>query len=203
MNGVNLPDAILGKCGVAVLGVGTILHVVGLATVEWTVFNADSVFKTDSVEIKYGLWKICTSDKCVGIIGNNFEFRDYFEDFDDRATFLQNRSPDVSALKASEACAILGMLASFVATAVAAGRIAMPMLGMSTKYLFPFIPLAASMTSFVFILVAVIVWALRVHTRLVCTYGLDTSIGYSFILCLVAGILINIGGVLGVLDKKA
>ncbi|CAL1539313.1 unnamed protein product [Lymnaea stagnalis] len=170
--GVSVP-ALVAVC---TIGVGVLLHLIGLASPEW------SALHVNGQSVSYGLWKACLSG--IEICG------DYpFDTLPDEWK---------SSLRACEAFAILGMLASFLGLAMAAISVLFPMMGKPKNAMFPVISLAGCMAAFICILIAIIVWGAKVHAD----YLSKLDIGYSFILSIIGGIMIVVGGLLGLIGNE-
>ncbi|CAL1539310.1 unnamed protein product [Lymnaea stagnalis] len=164
--GVGVPALV----GLILIGVGTLLHTVGLTTPAWSVIK--SSFKTSG---SYGLWKYCELGSCF-----DYPFgtavADVFED----------------CIKTCEAFAILGMLASVLGLATAAISVVLRVRGKPNNPLFGAISFAGCIASFVFIMICISVWSAKVNSEFV---SLIFDIGYSFILSTIGGIFICVGGV--------
>ncbi|XP_059164758.1 epithelial membrane protein 1-like [Physella acuta] len=140
---------------------GVVLHIVGLATPEWSTSNV--------VGISYsaGLWKGCADGYCV------------------------EYPQTTAALEACEAMAIIGMFFSLFAITAVGILLVCKITGILAVSSAHHIAAALSIISFVFILIGIIVWGAEVHAS-----NSNFKIGYSFILSIVGGVLIAIGGIM-------
>ncbi|CAL1546898.1 unnamed protein product [Lymnaea stagnalis] len=179
-----LPEgvSVLALVSMFIIGVGVLLHIVGLATPEWSALHEGGASGS------FGLWKICSDDNVKGQICMEYSSeQNYPEEFND-------------SVKACDAFAILGMVASFLGLALAAISVILPIVGKPKNAMLPVISLAGCGASFVFILIAIIVWGAKVHADYL--EKLTLKIGYSFILSIIGGILIGVGGVLAFIANK-
>ncbi|BFZ22038.1 hypothetical protein BsWGS_25077 [Bradybaena similaris] len=121
-----------------------------------------------------GLWEVCSLGVCVTYL-NAFK---------------------TAQLEACEAFAILGIFACLAALGLALMNFVFAILGRSQNNLVPVMVLASSIVALIFILICVIVWAAKIYdSRL-------TSLGYSFILSIIGGVLTAFGGVLAYVGAK-
>ncbi|XP_059152343.1 epithelial membrane protein 1-like [Physella acuta] len=133
--------ALSGQAGVfavAVLcaaGVGVVLHIVGLATPEWTNLPNIPLFGSRS----YGLWQLCAGGNCV--------------DYPTKA----------DSLAACEAFAILGMLAGCVAVVFAILQLVFKINGKPQNSKFNLAIIGGCFSAFVCILITVAVWGGEIH----------------------------------------
>ncbi|XP_059143056.1 uncharacterized protein LOC131930539 [Physella acuta] len=104
----------------------------------------------------------------------------------------------MDSIKACEAMAIIGMLISFFAIASGGIDIFHKISGREAIASFHLITTATSIISFVFILIGIIVWG----TKLYDPVSVYANIGYSFILSIVGGTLIVIGGIMTGLTSR-
>ncbi|XP_012946217.1 uncharacterized protein LOC106013907 [Aplysia californica] len=157
--------------GTAVLGLGVLLHIVGMATPVWSVVKGDS-------DTSFGVFKRCAkvfgSHVCVSYIVTTAEY------------------------KAVQAMTIIGVLFGGVALAVSVLIVVFSLTGKSQHKMMPLLAVGASFGSFFFILLGVIIWGAAIHA--------DNSslldIGYSFILSIVGGILVAVGGIIGYIGGR-
>ncbi|CAL1539312.1 unnamed protein product [Lymnaea stagnalis] len=183
---------VLALVAVCIIGVGVLLHIIGLATPEWSTDSG-----VNDLATTLGLWKLCQTNSLFDICAD-YPFKLL------KHTMFHNPDEIESSIKACEAFAILGMLASFLGLAMAALSVAFPMMGKPKNAMFPVLSLAGCVASFLCILIAISVWGVRVHNKSIYPLALDTTfdIGYSFILSIIGGILIQVGGVLAFLGNK-
>ncbi|CAL1539309.1 unnamed protein product [Lymnaea stagnalis] len=170
--------SVLALVAVCTIGVGVLLHVIGLATPNWSAISDKGFYRA------YGLWKSC---------GGTIEAYDC-----DEYKFGNKFDESESSVKACEAFAILGMLASFLGLAMAALSVLLPIIGKPKNAILPVIALAGCVAAFICILIAIVVWGAKVHAE----YLSFLDIGYSFILSIIGGILIVVGGVLAYIGNK-
>ncbi|XP_059152364.1 epithelial membrane protein 1-like [Physella acuta] len=123
-------------------------------------------------ELTIGLWQACSHGVCL--------------------TFADFPIAGLDSIKACEAMAIIGMLISFVAIATAGIAVYHNITGKEASASFQQIATATSVISFVFILIGIIVWGAKVHEPA----SAVANIGYSFILSIIGGILIAVGGIM-------
>ncbi|CAL1545266.1 unnamed protein product [Lymnaea stagnalis] len=162
--------SLISLVAVVLIAVGTLLHVIGLATPEWSAIRTLRSFYV-------GLWKACVPLGCG-------EYNGHAAD----------------NIKSCEAFAILGMLASFVGLTMAAIDFTLPLLGKGGVKTLSLFSLAACLASLACILIAIIVWGADVHQPMR-SFGYE--IGFSFILSIVGGVLIAVGGGLSFLNRFA
>ncbi|XP_059152320.1 epithelial membrane protein 1-like [Physella acuta] len=151
---------------IVLLFVGAVLHIVGLATPEWSVAKVGGG--------SFGLWEVCSELACVK-----------YADLPGLVTI-----PD--SIKACEAMAIIGMLISFVALAAAGIDLFHKISGKDASAPFRLISTATSIISFVFILIGIIIWGTKEYEPA----SAVANIGYSFIQSIIGGITIAIGGII-------
>ncbi|XP_059145555.1 epithelial membrane protein 1-like [Physella acuta] len=161
---------------VLMLFVGSLLHIIGLSTTEWSVSNNEQGSSSS------GLWKECLNGKC------------------------EDRKDTKESIRTCGAMAILGMLVSFVAIGLAVADIYIRVRGSVSSLPLPIISAACSAISFVFIVVCIIIWSATIGSstyqytytdytiRVSSYYHYSFSIGFSFILSILGGIIIVSGG---------
>ncbi|KAK3801321.1 hypothetical protein RRG08_054825 [Elysia crispata] len=149
---------------VAVLGLGNLLHIIGLSTPEWVTADVSSPF-LGRFETTRGLFKACVDDDCVTI--------------DDKPDWL----------KASQAMAILGMLVGLGAAALACIMFVMGLMNKDSFKSLGVLSFLAAVVSFIMILICVIVYAVEIKEDESGWY-----FGYSFGLSIAGAILVVLGG---------
>ncbi|CAL1536319.1 unnamed protein product [Lymnaea stagnalis] len=169
--GDNYPSLVF----VTTIWLSVVLHIVGVATPEW------SSYHTPQLSATYGLWGYCVNGKCG-------EYR-----------YAGKLPPPMEySLKVCEVFAVLGLLASFLGLAMATVALLLPMMGKPKSAMFPVISLLSCVATFIFILIATIVWRVKMNNIFI----VDFQIGYSFILSIIGGIMICMGGVLFYLANR-
>ncbi|CAL1535349.1 unnamed protein product [Lymnaea stagnalis] len=155
-----LPGGLSGAfyLGLVLLGLGTVLHVIGLATPEWSVEKHGT--RTQ------GLFKGCFLGSC-----GEYTYK-------------------TSKLEACEAFAIIGMVAGIGATAVSLLIFLLGLLSKNRHRIFSLLVLAGSVVAFIAILICVIIYGVTIHDDISYFF----NVGYSFILSIIGGALIPIGG---------
>ncbi|GFR78160.1 lens fiber membrane intrinsic protein-like [Elysia marginata] len=147
-----------------VLGLGNLLHIVGLATPEWVTADISVPF-LGSTDTTRGLWEGCIDGEC--------------DSYDKKTDWL----------KACQAMAILGMLAGLVAALMAGVVFVMGLMKKDSTQAIGIIALLSAISSFIMILICVIVFAVKMKEG---DSGWD--FGYSFGLSIAGALLIAIGG---------
>ncbi|KAK3752631.1 hypothetical protein RRG08_008774 [Elysia crispata] len=148
----------------ALLGLGNLLHIIGLATPEWVIATPKNSYGT---KLSAGLWEVCIQDICVKI-------------------------PDLEDwLNACRAMAILGMIAGIGAAAMEI--VSIVMFVMCKKSFKPHGPISLStaILSSIMIIICVILYALNSEFD---DTEEKESFGYSFALSIVGAIFILLGG---------
>ncbi|KAK3705862.1 hypothetical protein RRG08_058943 [Elysia crispata] len=170
-----MANKILALTAVVVLGLGNLLHIVGLATPEW----AKNELRNEglSVTVTLGLWKSCVGSKCITI-----------------STLSElGRRGDLSQIKACGAMAILGMLAGGAALLLAVVKAIMMVMDKEHPKPLGLGALVCSIVSLALIVICVIIWFAGVQP--------GGEAGYSLGLSIVGAILIPIGGVLSFISR--
>ncbi|GFN99695.1 lens fiber membrane intrinsic protein-like [Plakobranchus ocellatus] len=157
---------------VGVLGLGNLLHIIGLATPEWVTTDIVLPF-VGKQEQTQGLWEGCVNDDCDSL----------------------KNEPDW--LKASGAMAILGMLAGLGALVIAGLIFVMGLMDKSANKAFGILAVLAAIGSFVLILICVIVYAVKAEDD----YD-NFDFGYSFGLSIAGAILILLGGFIAMAGNR-
>ncbi|BFZ22040.1 hypothetical protein BsWGS_25079 [Bradybaena similaris] len=116
----------------------------------------------------FGLWELCGKGVCV--------------------TYPNALKP--AELEVCEAFAILGILACLASLGLALVNFVVAILGKPQYKIVPGMVLSSSIVALIFILICVIVWAAKIYN------SRFTSLGYSFILSIIGGVLTAFGGVL-------
>ncbi|KAK3705861.1 hypothetical protein RRG08_058942 [Elysia crispata] len=156
-------------------GTGESLHIVGLATPEWTKVELRN--EGLSVTITLGLWKSCVVSKCITI---------------SKLSELGRRGA-LSQIKACEAMAILGMLAGGAALLLAVVKVIMMVMDKEHPKPLGLGALVCSIVSLALIVTCVVIWFVGVQQ--------GGEAGYSLGLSIVGAILVPIGGVLSFISR--
>ncbi|CAL1535351.1 unnamed protein product [Lymnaea stagnalis] len=212
-----------GAVSVLIIFVGTVLHIVGVATPEWTTVKDEN----GKTVISQGLWTGGqeTRGQETPWTGGQ-ETRGQETPMDGRPRDPRPRDPldgrprdprprdpwtggfdDTSdALKACGACCVLAIIGSVAGMILAALYHLSPALGVSETIMFSQVSLASTLASAALIIITFIIWLTKVvdHTHSF-NYGpfialglsAGTGIGYSFILSIFGCIFIGLGGGLG------
>uniref|UniRef100_A0A2C9L7B9 Claudin n=1 Tax=Biomphalaria glabrata TaxID=6526 RepID=A0A2C9L7B9_BIOGL len=156
--------------------IGVVLHIIGLATPNWTTatFRYMNPLLSPSeytADVSVGLWMDCDKGGCSTIKSYNL----------------------TGAWRAAGAFAILGMLSSFVTLAVAIVHIAMPFFQKLQFEVMSLVTLATSIATVMLIIICVSCFGGGVHNVFVWT---EKSIGYSLVLSIIGGIVVFLGGVI-------
>ncbi|OWF56761.1 uncharacterized protein LOC110459277 [Mizuhopecten yessoensis] len=160
------------KIALILLPLALILHIVGIATPNWSSYSASS--GAVSTSLSYGLWKLCVEVNGVSECANYPNVQDW--------------------VKACQAFGIIGVLA--VAGAAILEVLCTIVLSKAThKVAF----IAAAITAFVgaaSIILSAIIWSAKVTE-----FGnTELDLSWSFGLSITGGVLAGIGGILVALD---
>nr|KAI8739110.1 epithelial membrane protein 1-like [Biomphalaria glabrata] len=171
---------VLHCVGTILLSLGVLLHIVGLATPNWSSACSTSGSKTKhesaTMTMTYGLWKMCIgTDACMELPSQTL----------------------TDEWRAAGAFAILGMLAGLGALGLACMYFVMRVLAKPEMKMLKVIVLAAGSVALLCVVISTSCYGGGVHQKLKentagfqCVY-----VGYSLILSAIGGILICIGGV--------
>ncbi|KAI8761477.1 epithelial membrane protein 1 [Biomphalaria glabrata] len=171
--GLPVGFSVLHCVGTVLLGIGLILHIVGLATPSWA-SGTGTDSRGVSVTKMYGLWKLCDGSDC--------------KDLFDSVTNI----PD--PWKAASAFSILGMVAGIAALGLACYHFIMRVLAKPETQTLKFIIMVAGILALLCVIISTSCFGGGVYQK----YEMDKAgfdIGYSLILSAVGGIVICIGGV--------
>ncbi|XP_059164022.1 uncharacterized protein LOC131946975 [Physella acuta] len=183
-----LPAGIQGwsLCGLVMLMLGSLLHVIGLATPDWSVGYPEK--SSPLPKISVGLWEVCMSF-C-------------------QALLHQEKS---EIWKTCDALAIVGMLFSFLSVGAAAYVMYLKVKAKPDNESLVKLSTAMSILSLLSILICTIMWSAGLHPGVVHDFWPGTrhdkifeegpdidhnTLGYSFILSILGGCLLSIGGVI-------
>ncbi|XP_005112974.1 uncharacterized protein LOC101863642 [Aplysia californica] len=156
--------------GTAVLGIGVLLHIVGMATPVWSV----SIVSDD---YSVGPFKSCL----LTMLGQKCSTNENVP----------------SEYKAVQAMTIIGVLFGGVALAVSVLIFVFSLMGKSQHKMMPLLAVGASFGSFFFILLGVIIWGAAIHDDISKAFDIGYSFILSIVggvLVVVGGLMVFIGG---------
>ncbi|GFR93226.1 lens fiber membrane intrinsic protein-like [Elysia marginata] len=150
-----------------VLGLGVVLHIIGLSTPHWITQTVD--LDEETVDVSAGLWQVCVGGLCNSIHEN--AKHDWY--------------------RACGAMAIIGMLSGMISALMVGVVFVMGLMNKDsgkTKKATSILSFLAAVFSVIMILICVIIFAVKTNQE----GGYD--FGYSFFLSTAGAVVIVIGG---------